>query len=93
MADNVVKVAALPVTLVVGLILSVIDSLLALFILLLFYVAEFSSLIIESILLSPKFLLYLFRRSRLNLKKVLNLPAEFNIVLALLKFLNNLSWE
>ena len=92
MADNVVKVAIPLVTLIAGHILSVIDSPLAFFILLLFYVVEFLSLIIESILLSPKFLSYLLRQSRLNLKReVLNLPAEFNIVLSLLKFLKTLS--
>jgi hypothetical protein len=53
MADNAVKVAAPSVTLIVGLALSIVDSSLALLVLLQFYIAESSSLIIESVLLRP----------------------------------------
>ena len=56
-ADNIVKVAIPLVTLIAGHILSVIDSPLAFFILILLYVAESLSLIIESILSGFKFLL------------------------------------
>ena len=93
-ADNAVKVAAPPVTVVMGLTLSVVDSPLTLLVLLQFHVAEPSSLIIKSVLLILEFFSYSLRGGCLNLKReALNLFAEFNIVSVLFQFLKSLSWE
>lgn len=88
MADNIIKITAVPLALVIYLTLGGKHSLLSLVVVCQLFINELLASIIDIALLSLKLFAHLLRDSSCDLsKEILDLLAKIDIVIALLKFI------
>jgi hypothetical protein len=94
LTDSTVKIAAVPVAVIMRFKLGTVHSSLALTVFVQFYVTEPSSLEIKLVLLKLELFSHILCKCCFDLKRELpNLLAEFDVVPALLQLLLVLSWE